>query len=109
MTAMIDLGLRLVRLLALALRLPANHFHDSFHKPMAFLRPLHYNAEVSDPEQGHFAAGAALFSGPIQHLGCSSDSRLTRRGGGVSGSFQDMGVCLGKNLEGASGTWRGQA
>lgn len=55
---MIDLGMRLVRLLAMALRLPRDFFDDKFVRPMAFLRPLHYNEEPSDPEGGLFAAGA---------------------------------------------------
>lgn len=54
---MIQLGMRLVRLIALALRLPRDYFDEKFQKPMAFLRPLHYTAEVSNVEGGQFAAG----------------------------------------------------
>ena len=60
LAAMIGLGMRLVRLIALALRLPLNYFDDKFEKPMAFLRPLHYNEEPSDPKNGLFAAGKRL-------------------------------------------------
>ncbi len=55
--AMTQLGLRLVKLLALALRLPANFFDDKFEKPMTFLRPLHYTDDVSSEKDGLFAAG----------------------------------------------------
>lgn len=43
--------MRLLRLLALALDLPPEHFHPMFSKPMLFLRPLHYVARKSQPEQ----------------------------------------------------------
>ena len=63
MAAMTELGLRLIKYLALALNLPADYFHESFAKPMVFLRPLHYNAEKSDPSNGIFGAGTlAVFA-----------------------------------------------
>ena len=49
--AVTALGMRLLRLLALALDLPPEHFHPMFSKPMLFLRPLHYIARKSQPEQ----------------------------------------------------------
>lgn len=58
MRAMTRLGLQLVRLLALALRLPAEFFNDKFEKPMTFLRPLHYTDDISSEKEGLFAAGA---------------------------------------------------
>eukprot|EP00877_Chromochloris_zofingiensis_P004722 jgi/Chrzof1/14250/Cz08g31020.t1 len=56
--AMQQLGTRLLRLLALSLGLPAEHFHAMFDPPMMFLRPLHYSAQVSNPDAGVFGAGA---------------------------------------------------
>ncbi|PNW78167.1 hypothetical protein CHLRE_10g466700v5 [Chlamydomonas reinhardtii] len=52
------LGMRLLRLLALSLDLPAEHFTPMFTAPLVTLRPLHYAAEVSDPGAGVFGAGA---------------------------------------------------
>ena len=51
MAAVLALGFRLLRALALALGLPAEHFRASFDPPMPFLRPLHYAARASAPEQ----------------------------------------------------------
>ena len=53
------LGMRLLRLLALSLDLPAEHFTPMFTAPLVTLRPLHYAAEVSDPGAGVFGAGEA--------------------------------------------------
>ena len=58
MASMKELGMRIMRLLALALELPATFFDDKFTKPMLFLRPLHYTPEPSDPSKGIFGAGA---------------------------------------------------
>ena len=49
--AVAALGMRLLRLLALALDLPPEHFHPMFSRPMLFLRPLHYIPRKSQPEQ----------------------------------------------------------
>ena len=49
--AVLALGFRLLRMLALALRLPADHFAPFFDPPMAFLRPLHYVARASAPDE----------------------------------------------------------
>ena len=57
MEAMTSLGLRLVSLLALALRLPKNFFDEKFKKPMIFLRPLHYTDDISSEKDGIFASG----------------------------------------------------
>lgn len=64
LAAMMELGVRLVRLIARALRLPPDHFDADFRKPMAFLRPLHYSEEPSDPALGHFAAGENVYTYP---------------------------------------------
>jgi isopenicillin N synthase-like dioxygenase len=58
MKAMTDLGHRLLRLLALSLDLPEDYFAQFFHRPMTFLRPLHYVSAKSDEAAGKFAAGA---------------------------------------------------
>ena len=67
MAAMEALGLRLVRLIALALRCPPDFFDAAFVKALTVLRPLHYNDEVSDPVLGLFGAGQSLHvcSAPI--------------------------------------------
>jgi isopenicillin N synthase-like dioxygenase len=49
--AMLALLHRLNRLLALALDLPADYFDPMFDPPMCSLRPLHYIARVSNPEE----------------------------------------------------------
>lgn len=57
MAALSSLGLRLVRLIALALYCPRDYFDDMFATPTTTLRPLHYSAAVSDPKLGLFGAG----------------------------------------------------
>ena len=42
---------RIVRLLALSLGLPADFFREHFTQPIASLRPLHYTAAVSAPDE----------------------------------------------------------
>lgn len=51
MAALLALGFRLLRALALALDLPPEHFRPFFDPPSPFLRPLHYAARASAPEQ----------------------------------------------------------
>jgi hypothetical protein len=48
LAAMTDLGLRLTRLIALALGLPEGFFDNPgmFDKPSVFLRPLHYTGTI---------------------------------------------------------------
>jgi len=41
----------LLPLIAMALRLPSNFFDQYFHKPIGTLRPLHYNAQMSLPDE----------------------------------------------------------
>ena len=48
---------RLLRLLALALDLPASFFLPFFETPILTLRPLHYQGRVSAPADGIFGAG----------------------------------------------------
>ena len=59
MAAVSSLGLRLVRLIALALYCPADYFDEMFATPTTTLRPLHYSAAISDPNLGLFGAGNA--------------------------------------------------
>lgn len=68
-SAVTALGMHLLRLLALALDLPAEHFDPMFGKPMLFLRPLHYAPRTSHPDQvrvgsrsSSACAGSRLFS-----------------------------------------------
>lgn len=49
--ALTVLGMRLLRLLAMALGLEADYFHPMFSRPMLFLRPLHYIPRRSQPEK----------------------------------------------------------
>jgi len=56
MAAVLALGFRLLRALAFALGLPAEHFRAAFDPPMPFLRPLHYAARTSLPEQARARA-----------------------------------------------------
>jgi isopenicillin N synthase-like dioxygenase len=46
-----DLADRLLPLIAMALKLPSNFFDQYFHKPIGTLRPLHYNAQMSLPDE----------------------------------------------------------
>ena len=45
------LGRRALRLMALALDLPPTWFLDRFERPILTLRPLHYSATLSKPEE----------------------------------------------------------
>lgn len=73
---------RLLRLLALSLGLPADHFDAHFTQPMLFLRPLHYAPRVSAPEEGLMAAGAHTDYGMLTLLvrSRSQGSSLLARG-----------------------------
>ena len=44
--------------MALTLDLPRDYFDSYFEPPMVMLRPLHYAAQVSNPGEGVFGAGA---------------------------------------------------
>lgn len=48
---LLDLGERIMRLIALTLDLPENWFVERFTRPIAILRPLHYSARISKPEE----------------------------------------------------------
>lgn len=63
-------GKRIVKLLALALNLEMNFFEKPgfLDSPMAYIRLLHYSAEVSIPEQGIYGAGAHSDYGMITLL-----------------------------------------
>lgn len=66
---MCDLGLRVVRLLALAIGLDEHYFDFAFiDEPFASIRLLHYAAEKSLPEKGIFACGAHSDYGMITLL-----------------------------------------
>jgi len=51
MDAIRGLADRLLPLIAIALQLPTDFFDMYFDKPMASLRPLHYSAQVSLPDE----------------------------------------------------------
>lgn len=63
-------GRKITRLLALALNLEMTFFEKPglMDSPMAFIRLLHYSAEVSIPDQGIFGAGAHCDYGMITLL-----------------------------------------
>ena len=52
-----------MRLLALSLGLPADFFKQHFTKPLASLRPLHYTAAVSAPEEVRLSHSACFCQG----------------------------------------------
>lgn len=52
------LGMRLLRVLALSLDLPADYFTPKFSDPMEALRLLHYSAQKSDAGAGILGCGA---------------------------------------------------
>lgn len=54
------LGMRLLRLLALSLELPADYFASSFTHPILSLRPLHYRRGMAGTSQGNWAFGRGL-------------------------------------------------
>ncbi len=58
--AVTALGMRLLRLLALALNMEPDFFLPMFQQPMLFLRPLHYIPRRSQPDQVLLAASSAL-------------------------------------------------
>ena len=62
---------RLLRLMALALDLPAGFFSDKFADGMGTLTPIHYTPGVSKPGQ-MFGAGAHTDFGGCQSLFQSS-------------------------------------
>ncbi|KAK9814115.1 hypothetical protein WJX72_000846 [[Myrmecia] bisecta] len=85
--AMHVLGLRLVRLIALALQLPADHFDSNFDKPLINLRPLHYSAKVSRPSEGIYGAGAHTDYGMLTLLATDKNPGLQIC---LDGQWQDV-------------------
>jgi isopenicillin N synthase-like dioxygenase len=69
-------GLRVVRLIALAIGLPEDFFDASFTEPMAALRLLHYAAEKSQPDEGIYACGAHSDYGMVTILLTDSNPGL---------------------------------
>jgi len=51
MDAICGLADRLLPLIAIALQLPTDFFDMHFDKPMIALRPLHYSAQTSLPDE----------------------------------------------------------
>ena len=89
------LALRLVRLLALALDLPASHFEAPgfFDRPMMFLRLLQYAPELSQPEEGVFGAGAHSDYGMLTLLATDENDglQIQPRAFPLSASASDAG------------------
>ena len=74
--AMTQLGRKVVQLLALALNMPEDYFNQSFTKPIALIRLLHYNETPSDPAAGILAAGAHTDYGMITLLATDQEPGL---------------------------------
>ncbi|XP_065175727.1 uncharacterized protein LOC135805593 [Sycon ciliatum] len=55
--AICAVGMKLLRIVALALDMEADYFHQFFTKHIAKLRILHYNETLSNPEEGLYGAG----------------------------------------------------
>lgn len=85
--ALTDLGHKLLRLLALALKLPGDYFDPMFVKPMVALRPLHYSAEVSVPTDGVLGCGAHSDYGMLTILATDSVPGLQAH---FNGSWHDV-------------------
>eukprot|EP00884_Botryococcus_braunii_P005263 jgi/Botrbrau1/14738/Bobra.0108s0082.1 len=73
---MMKLAGRLNRLLAIALNLPPDYFDDKFTSPLVALRPLHYNASISNPTEGLFGCGAHTDYGQLTILATDNSPGL---------------------------------
>ncbi|DBA70484.1 TPA: hypothetical protein ACH3X2_011889 [Trebouxia sp. C0005] len=82
MDAVRNLADRLLPLIAMALRLPSNFFDLYFHKPIGTLRPLHYNAQMSLPDEGIYGAGAHTDWGVLTILATDENPGLQVFSGG---------------------------
>lgn len=76
MDAIRGLADRLLPLIAIALQLPTDFFDMYFDKPMASLRPLHYSAQVSLPDEGVYGAGAHTDYGVLTVLATDNNPGL---------------------------------
>ena len=54
--------------MAEALHLPEHYFQDKFRNPLLTLRPIHYTAEESKPDEGVLGAGAHTDWGFLTYL-----------------------------------------
>ena len=88
------LGMRLTRLLALALGLEPGFFDapGRFDAPQFFLRLLRYSAEASAPTAGVFGAGAHTDYGMLTLLATDDcpGLQIQPRVGGVDGPWRDV-------------------
>ncbi|KAK9859850.1 hypothetical protein WJX84_000391 [Apatococcus fuscideae] len=74
--AMMRLAFQLLRLLALALKLPPEGLHDGFDHAIATLRPLHYGPELSYPDKGIYGCGAHSDYGVLTILATDANKAL---------------------------------
>lgn len=72
----------MLRVLALSLGLDPAHFTPFFTHPMVVLRPLHYDATVSQPGEGLFGAGAHTDYGLLTFLATDDVPGLQINAGG---------------------------
>jgi len=98
LAAMMALGARMLRVLALSLGLPPAHFERHFTSPMVFLRPLHYDATRSDPDAGVFGAGAHTDYGLLTFLATDEVPGLQIHAGGAWRDVAPRPGCLIVNL-----------
>ena len=89
-----ELGMRLTRLLALALQLEPGYFDapGRFDAPQYFLRLLRYSAEASAPAEGVFGAGANCDYGMWTLLATDDNPglQIQPRVGGADGPWLDV-------------------
>jgi isopenicillin N synthase-like dioxygenase len=57
----LTLGLRVMRLMSMALDLPPDWFTVRHQRPLLNLRPLHYSADLSRPEEARSPEDATLW------------------------------------------------
>ena len=65
--ALMALGMRLMRMLALTLDLPRDWFVERFEKPLGSLRPIHYSGRISQPDDVRRRC-ALTYSLPLDHV-----------------------------------------
>ena len=70
-------GCRILRLIALALDLPASYFDDKFSNPVGNVRAVHYTGgEAADPARGVFGVGPHTDWGALTVLATDAEPGL---------------------------------
>lgn len=89
-----ELGLRMLRILALSLHLEATHFDSFFSQPMEALRLLHYSEETSNLSGGVMGCGAHSDYGLLTFLLTDSVPGLEVRKRQKEGQEEEQDVWL---------------